>query len=95
MYDFFGELRELRDEDLGEPRAVGAFVALEAAGRRDAVRYGGIRVERGVGMAPARRGEDGRQFVKSPAKSEFTLNGGSIERPPWDHRIPVRSRSGP
>ena len=33
--DFGGELREFRDEDRGEPRAVGAFVAREAAGRRD------------------------------------------------------------
>ena len=35
MDDFRGELRELRDEDCGEPRAVGALVGDEAAGRRD------------------------------------------------------------
>ena len=37
MDDFRGELRELRDEDCGEPRAVRAFVGDEAARAADLV----------------------------------------------------------
>ena len=35
--DFRGELRELRDEDCGEPRAVGALVGDKAARAADLV----------------------------------------------------------
>ena len=59
MDDFRGELRELRDEDCGEPRAVGALVGDEAAGAGDPVevrRQRVFRVRRNAGTGAEKMG---------------------------------------
>ena len=64
--DFRGELREFRDEDCGEPRAVGAFVAREAAGRCDRVEVPQrrmSRVRRNSGAGADKTGE-GLRVIK-------------------------------
>ena len=58
MDDFRGELRELRDEDCGEPRAVGALVGDEAAGAGDPVevrRQRVFRVRRNAGTGAEKK----------------------------------------
>ena len=61
--DFGGELRELRDEDCGEPRAVRAFVGDEAARAADLVevrRQRVFRVRRNAGAGAEKMGVGSR-----------------------------------
>ena len=63
MDDFRGELREHRDEDCGEPRAVRAFVAREAASVADLVevrRQRIFRVRRNSGAGAEKMGVGSR-----------------------------------
>ena len=79
--DFSGELRELRDEDRGEPRAVGAFVAREAAGRRDrgeVRRHKGLRERRNSGAGAEKTGVGSCEITRK--ERIYTKSGGSIER---------------
>ena len=79
MDDFRGELRELRDEDRGKLRAVGAFVAREAAGRRDrgeVRRQRAFRVRRNPGAGAEKKGEGSRVILPRC----FAHSEGTIER---------------
>ena len=62
MDDFRGELREFRDEDCGEPRAVGALVGDEAAGAGDPVEVRRQRVFRWLKNPRPTPSRPGRQI---------------------------------
>ena len=91
--DFGGELRELRDEDCGEPRAVRAFVGDEAARAADLVevrRQRVFRVRRNPGAGTEQSDHSSKSMWVSGLEvtSPRLLALGArqlafIERPAW------------